>query len=423
MPFNEDKYLQDLLGPKVNQNNEWEKLQLQKKLEEMDAEFMASQAPVPSPVTPTKKPSVKPAVNPTSVTPPPVSDIPDTDRDVSSAVSQYIQSRLSGNEDLKEAQKLASQRQFYAGLGESFDKIGSSIAGVKSDPTQYRNIAAQSDSQVKNIMQEKQARAQDQDAQAKELAIANQTELQDPNSRKSQVLQKTIKQLYPGMFKDEDISKVSAADMDLLYKPLALKEQIESRREVAQLRNSIAKESRDNQFLSKYQQRAEGHPLVKANDERLQAVNTIENMVNEAVNKGGQSVAALGPLSAKALGERGVLTEQDVKRYTQNPQLVKGMLGTYQRWVNGKLRREDGENIKSLMNIMKQEAIKARNEAYDRVAAQYAEATDIGMDEARKAINPYGYDLEQKAKQTSSLPPANVNKSSIEEEMRRRGIK
>jgi hypothetical protein len=141
----------------------------------------------------------------------------------------------------------------------------------------------------------------------------------------------------------------------------------------------------------------------KTAEKTLSEIPTMENLLDDAYQKGGQSLAMLGPKVAKGIaGEVGVLTEQDVTRYVKNPQLVQGLLDTVKKLKEGKVSEASYENLKRLMEISRKEAQEKMNRAIDRESELFSRREGIPYEDARFYI-----DAEFKkpsAKSTSSDP-------------------
>lgn len=121
----------------------------------------------------------------------------------------------------------------------------------------------------------------------------------------------------------------------------------------------------------------------KTAEKALAEVPTIKNLVQDAVKKGGQSLAMLGPRIAKGIaGEVGVLTEQDVTRYVQNPALVPGLMDTLTKMKSGKLTDTSAENILRLLDIMEKEAQAKVQGATIREAQLFSKRQGIPIEDA-----------------------------------------
>jgi hypothetical protein len=150
---------------------------------------------------------------------------------VSKEVREYIAKKYGfgpgeDNMALLNAQKAASEDKFATNMGRAFNTISSALGGTKNDSSFYDTLDEQSQQSVQDL-KDRQKSTQDN------YKLAQQQKGSDPGSKKSVAMQSAIKRLYPNTFSDEELSSVSADDMDLIFKPLQLKEQIEARKEIA----------------------------------------------------------------------------------------------------------------------------------------------------------------------------------------------
>lgn len=150
----------------------------------------------------------------------------------------------------------------------------------------------------------------------------------------------------------------------------------------------------------------ESNKIYKDADAALSEVSTIKNLVDDAVKKGGQSLAMLGPKIAKGIaGEVGVLTEQDVTRYVKNPSLVGGLMDTLAKMKSGKLTGASAENIKRLLDIMEKEALRKKQTKVNQIAKQYAGTTeDFDANTLKQVLDPNANsDIDLKRKRLEEL--------------------
>lgn len=122
----------------------------------------------------------------------------------------------------------------------------------------------------------------------------------------------------------------------------------------------------------------------KTGEKAIAEIETIETLLDDAYQEGGQSLAMLGPKIAKGIaGEVGVLTEQDVKRYVKNPALAESMMDTAKKVSQGKLTETSYENLKRLMEISKATSQEKIRRALDREATLLSRRENIPYEEAR----------------------------------------
>lgn len=286
-------------------------------------------------------------------------------REVKSKYEEYLES-------LKEQEENARQANMYSNVLRGVDAASASLAGVEPGLAQdiYKEQGQAAQKLIGSIGERRGDIAKAVQAEQLKRDLAAQSE--------------TLKRELQA----EKLSEQAKREQERMDERRFLTNLMESGRQ-GRFEQSEGRKGKqfDTTTLSRYQQRAESHPEVKAANERISAMNTLDNVITDALKKGGQSLAALGPLEAKALGERGVLTERDVTRYVQNPQIAKQVYGTYLRWSQGKLQSADAENIRRLNNILKSEAQAQRNRAYDTVSRQYSKSMGVSPEEARELID------------------------------------
>lgn len=118
-------------------------------------------------------------------------------------------------------------------------------------------------------------------------------------------------------------------------------------------------------------------------EKSLTEIPTIRVLLDDAYKNGGQSLAMLGPKIAKGIaGEVGVLTEQDVTRYVQNPELVGGLMDTMTKLKEGKITEVSYENLNRLLEISEKTAIDKIKEATKREALLFSRREKIPLEDA-----------------------------------------
>ena len=121
----------------------------------------------------------------------------------------------------------------------------------------------------------------------------------------------------------------------------------------------------------------------KSAEKTLVEIPTLNNLLEDAYNVGGQSLSMLGPKVARSIaGEVGVLTDQDVTRYVKNPELVGGMLDTLAKVKDGKISEGSYENLKRLLEIAETEAKSKMSVALDREAELFSRREGISKEDA-----------------------------------------
>jgi len=132
-------------------------------------------------------------------------------------------------------------------------------------------------------------------------------------------------------------------------------------------------------------------PVIKEINKQglsLAAVDSLTNLVNE-----GNTVAfsALGLKMAKGMGEVGVMTEQDVKRYVNSGALSQKAADTLLTWVRGKPTEATMEDIGQITDVMKKSFLEKAQPRYDKYISAYANIEGLPPEEmAKKLSTPYG---------------------------------
>lgn len=142
--------------------------------------------------------------------------------------------------------------------------------------------------------------------------------------------------------------------------------------------------------IKTYTNSALSSPEFKKAQETLGAVDRIAELAKDAKSNGGQSLAMLGPQIAKGIaGEVGVLTEQDVTRYINDPSLAGSLRDKLLKAKAGKLSEVSYDNLMRLTDIMQKKAKDARDKTYASYATRLARnSKDLTYEEAYKKMNP-----------------------------------
>lgn len=110
----------------------------------------------------------------------------------------------------------------------------------------------------------------------------------------------------------------------------------------------------------------EKHPMVKELDKQGLSFDQADSLI-EQMREGNQvALGALGTKMARAMGEVGVLTDMDVKRYVQAQSLVQKAQDMYGKNFKGKLSPETIKDIEEVTAKMKKGFSKKRKSLYDR---------------------------------------------------------
>jgi len=154
-------------------------------------------------------------------------------------ITSYLAKKYGYSDDLSDAALKASQdqskdAQFQTNLGRAGATIGAALSGTKPDTGFYDELNQQARSQVNDLMTRRKAQSDNLAFQNSQINHQQMQDTHDPTSNESQVLRKTWEKALPGIDQayGEDWQHVTAADKDLILKPLEFKEQLNSRKDM-----------------------------------------------------------------------------------------------------------------------------------------------------------------------------------------------
>ncbi len=117
-------------------------------------------------------------------------------------------------------------------------------------------------------------------------------------------------------------------------------------------------------------------------------IGKLRPLIEDARANGGQSLSMLGPKIAKGLaGEVGVLTEQDVTRYVNNPQVAQGIYDRFLKGTQGKLSEMSAENLLRLAEVMEKSSRASLDALIDEEATLFSRRENIPYEDARYFID------------------------------------
>lgn len=266
--------------------------------------------------------------------------------------------------------------------GASQAKSGVAAPPVDVDLSALRNLANQKVKEVDQIS-------------ADRMGDANSEESKQARMTASRILGRDLPEGISATQIYKLLPTLQARQMNELNRSERLKDRA-LRREIFDRQEALQKDSQrrlrgnfDKQIIERYTKKAEGSQTYKDAEKTITNSATIKGLLDEALQKGGQALSMLGPRIAKGIaGEVGVLTDQDVVRYVQNPEVAKSLQATFEKAKSGKLIRDDYDNLNRLLIIMEKKAYEKRAEAYDRSAIQMAKNVGGDYEEAREIIDP-----------------------------------
>jgi hypothetical protein len=150
----------------------------------------------------------------------------------------------------------------------------------------------------------------------------------------------------------------------------------------------------------------EKDPVIKDLKSRGVSFNDVDDLITSMEEGNEMALSPLGVRTAKAMGEVGVLTDADVKRYIEAQPLIRNVQDKFGRIMWGQLSEDSARDLKEIYSKMRSRATKERNKIQDTYI-NYAYnnfGSDIGMsmDEVKKRFNLGS------SKQRKPLKPGNV---------------
>lgn len=268
------------------------------------------------------------------------------------------------------------------------DQIKNMMAAAKDARQEYRY-----DSEEKR-RSAAEGRAQEEYAQKKSLA-AEGGSLDSPQAvlyrsllEKMTPEQKAILSQIPAAQLAKAIPLVKGVHQALSGEKLAQARLAESKAYHGQMQGE-REESRglrqDIKFrdeVAKYSDRIVKDPIIKKMQEQGISLDSVADL--SKFSKSGNTVAgnALGAKMARAMGEVGVLTETDVKRYTSSGRLDRRSADTLSKWMSGKPTDATLKEINQIADIMRENYSGKIQTRTDRYIKEFAKTHGMEPKEA-----------------------------------------
>ena len=128
-------------------------------------------------------------------------------------------------------------------------------------------------------------------------------------------------------------------------------------------------------------------PLLLRLQEQDLAFDQVNSLLDEAASGNTVAFSATGPKMAKALGEVGVLTETDVKRYTKSAALARSAVDKWELWRQGMPSKLTMDEIKAVAQALRDKVpskIIAKQSTY---VNQLAAAAEMPLQKAAKKLD------------------------------------
>lgn len=166
--------------------------------------------------------------------------------DASAKVKEYIKSKyglldpeaydaemLKAESDAKSRKSGLGVAQFLAGVGDAFAGRGSSET-AKTFDGHRKNIEADTTGKLES---RRKSQMENLSSNSMMDKMQREKDVSDPNSSQSMAFRKIIESKFPEVARayGPEWANVSAADKDLIFQPLQLKEQVDARKETARI--------------------------------------------------------------------------------------------------------------------------------------------------------------------------------------------
>lgn len=153
--------------------------------------------------------------------------------------------------------------------------------------------------------------------------------------------------------------------------------------EFKQRKDQLATEQQQHKFdkdVLTYSEKYESNPTIKSLKSQGIALGQVDQMIQLSRDGNTVSASAMGTKMARAMGEVGVLTESDIKRYVQSGKLAQGAGDKLSKWISGKPTDATMDEIQQISNTLRDSfdsKIQPITNTYvDRLSRNYHISTD-----------------------------------------------
>lgn len=165
----------------------------------------------------------------------------------------------------------------------------------------------------------------------------------------------------------------------------------------------------DQNFVNQARGFLKDDPQYKQLAEQQLSLSNIDEVIGEAEKGNEMSVSALGIMLAKAYGEKGAMSESDVKRYIQGVSWRTKLMEWYKKGAEGELPKEVMNGIKGNLGAIRQVTNKNIDKVYDKAFKRIKTAYPGQPDERIKGV--LGFPEKQPSEvQSMEQPSSGVSK-------------
>lgn len=257
-------------------------------------------------------------------------------------VKDYLAKKFGFDDELKAAKERQQNKRTLAAMGEGADQIGASIAGVKSDPSYYRTMATQADTDYK--------------AAADDKKLVNEymkTKLSDERALRKE---------------DRDERRLDQGDKRLGVMEKALTSRVGIQ---------------DHKAVERAQKTMLGR--IASIDAAGRAAANIEGLADLA-RTNPTAAAAIPVQMARASGEKGVLSDYDIKTWGGSQAIFDRLMRASQRAADGTLPAPELQWMKEVAQRMQANAEAAKTFIEEDTVAKHTSNYKGDADENFHAI-------------------------------------
>lgn len=166
--------------------------------------------------------------------------------------------------------------------------------------------------------------------------------------------------------------------------------------------------TKQDQFTDRMSKQAadnlNNHWMIKRLGEQGMGLDSVNGLIDLARKGNTTAFSSVGPKMAKAMGEVGVLTENDVKRYVQSKQLSRSTGDKWSNWVAGHPSEMTMDEIQEITRVLKGGMDSKINPIYKNATLQLAHNMHMAPEEAAYRLNVDWNQIKDAGKNSAAAP-------------------
>lgn len=177
-------------------------------------------------------------------------------------------------------------------------------------------------------------------------------------------------------------------------------------------RNNRQEERLSRQMIA-YSESLEKNPVLRELNKQQIGVDQVQDLIDIVSTGNTVAASAMGTKMARAMGEVGVLTESDIKRYVQSGRLDRSAADTLSRMMTGRPTRATLGEIRQISDVLENSYQSKVQPIYNKYVERLSRNAGIPLDEAsyRLAV-PYNPSIQKKSlkqKELNQITPKKFN--------------